>query len=327
MSLEKELKVAVRAVAKASALCEKVQKTLCDDETVAKKDRSPVTIADFGSQALVIADIRNSFPHDPIVGEEDAAILRENAELRGKVHNLVSEQNGEMNAENMLDNIDYGAADTNFRERYWTLDPIDGTKGFLRGDQYAIALALVENGQVVLGVLGCPNLPLDDKNPQAGQGCLLYAIKDEGAFQKPLHGGDAKHIFVNGTSEPQNAWFCESVEKGHSKHDVHERIGELLGISKPPYRIDSQCKYAVVARGGVPIYLRLARGQEYKEKIWDHAAGSFIVKEAGGEVTDFSNNELDFSIGRTLDKNTGILATNGLLHKNVLEAIRKALAD
>ena len=327
MAFEKELAVAMRAVAKASALCEKVQTTLCDDETVAKQDRSPVTIADFGSQALVIGDIRKSFPHDAVVGEEDAAILRENAELRKKVHHLVSEQNEEMDAETMLDDIDYGAADTDFSKRYWTLDPIDGTKGFLRGDQYAIALALVENGQVVLGVLGCPNLPLDDNNPKEGQGCLLYAIKDEGAFQKPLKGGDAKQVFVNKISETKNAWFCESVEKGHSKHDVHERIGELLGITKPPYRIDSQCKYAVVARGGVPIYLRLARGQEYKEKIWDHAAGSFIVKEAGGRVTDFGNNELDFSLGRTLDKNIGILATNGLLHDSVLTAIKKALAD
>ena len=327
MAFEKELAVAMHAVAKASALCEKVQNTLCDDETVAKKDRSPVTIADFGSQALIINDIRKSFPQDAVVGEEDAAILRQNVELWKKVHHLVSEQNEEMDAETMLDDIDYGAVDADFSKRYWTLDPIDGTKGFLRGDQYAIALALVENGEVVLGVLGCPNLPLEDDNPDAGQGCILYAVKNQGAFQKALASEETKQIAVNPISEIKNAWFCESVEKGHSKHDVHKRIGELLGITRPPYRIDSQCKYAVVARGGVPIYLRLARGEEYKEKIWDHAAGSFIVKEAGGQVTDFSNNELDFSLGRTLDKNTGILATNGLLHDDVLSAIEKALAD
>ncbi len=327
MAFERELTVAISAVTKASALCEKVQNTLCDDETVAKEDRSPVTIADFGSQALVIGDIRRSFPEDAVVGEEDAAILRENAELEEKVHHLVSEQNEEIDAETMLNNIDFGAADTDFSKRYWTLDPIDGTKGFLRGDQYAIALALVENGQVVLGVLGCPNLPLEDDNPDAGQGCILYAVKDEGAFQKALASEETKQITVNPISEVKNAWFCESVEKGHSKHDVHKRIGELLGITRSPYRIDSQCKYAVIARGGVPIYLRLARGKEYKEKIWDHAAGAFIVQEAGGQVTDFSNNELDFSLGRTLDKNTGILATNGLLHNNVLSAIKKALAD
>ena len=47
----------------------------------------------------------------------------------------------------------------NIAPRYWTLDPIDGTKGFIRGDQYAIALALIEQGQVKVGVLGCPSLP------------------------------------------------------------------------------------------------------------------------------------------------------------------------
>jgi 3'(2'), 5'-bisphosphate nucleotidase len=56
-------------------------------------------------------------------------------------------------------------------DRYWTLDPIDGTKGFLRGDQYAIALALVEHGEVVLGVLGCPNLP----NPDGSRGAIFAA--------------------------------------------------------------------------------------------------------------------------------------------------------
>jgi 3'(2'), 5'-bisphosphate nucleotidase len=55
-------------------------------------------------------------------------------------------------------------------ERYWVMDPVDGTKGFLRGDQYAVALALVERGEVVLGVLGCPNLgPADDPAATAGQ--------------------------------------------------------------------------------------------------------------------------------------------------------------
>jgi len=61
----------------------------------------------------------------------------------------------------VLDWIGAGAADVTADE-YWTLDPIDGTKGFLRGDQYAVALDLVEAGEVVAGVLGGPNLPNDD---------------------------------------------------------------------------------------------------------------------------------------------------------------------
>ena len=53
--------------------------------------------------------------------------------------------------------IDHGGA-VHYRERFWTLDPIDGTKGFLRGEQYAVALALIEGGEVVVAALACPNL-------------------------------------------------------------------------------------------------------------------------------------------------------------------------
>lgn len=327
MLFEKELKVAINAVSLASELCQNVQHTLCKNETVAKNDRSPVTIADFGSQALVISEIQKTFPNDPIVGEEEAGVLRSDNSMRSKVFNLVKKYNPDVTENIMLDAIDFGARAINFKKRYWTLDPIDGTKGFLRGDQYAIALALIENGKLVLGVLGCPNLPVDDKNPAGEKGCLLYAASGQGAFQKSFAGESAQQIFTNDISDPSLAWFCESVEKGHSSHDVQSQIGEELGITKGPYRIDSQCKYAVVARGGVPIYIRLARGNDYKEKIWDHAAGAFIVQEAGGKVTDFNNKSLNFSSSRFLKGNWGILATNGLLHDKVLQAIQKVIGE
>lgn len=327
MALEKELEIALQAVTKASVLCARVQHTLCDEETIAKKDRSPVTIADFGSQALIIYDILSAFPGDSIVGEEEAGELRQDHDLCRRVLSLVQEVNPAMDRESMLNAIDAGVKEPDYSGRYWTLDPIDGTKGFLRGEQYAIALALVEQGRVVLGVLGCPNLPLQDDKPEGEKGCLLYAVKDNGAFQKSLNGGAVERIMVNSISDPAQAWFCESVEKGHSSHDVQQQIADELGIAREPYRIDSQCKYAVVARGGVPIYIRLARGTDYQEKIWDHAAGSFIVQEAGGQVSDFRNQPLNLSSGRTLAGNRGILATNGLLHPHVLKAINKVIGS
>jgi len=96
-------------------------------------------------------------------------------------------------------------------------------------------------------------------------------------------------------------------------------------VTAPPLRIDSQCKYGVVARGDVSIYLRLPPRATYEDKIWDHAAGSIVLKEAGGEVTDVYGRPLDFSLGRTLRKTVGILATNGKLHTRVLAAVRQAL--
>jgi 3'(2'), 5'-bisphosphate nucleotidase len=91
--------------------------------------------------------------------------------------------------------------------------------------------------------------------------------------------------------------------------------------------MDSQCKYAAVARGDVSIYLRLPKDKSYQEKIWDHAAGSLIVSEAGGRVTDIHGRSLDFSKGRGLQNNEGVVATNGKLHEKILNAIANPKAQ
>jgi len=117
------------------------------------------------------------------------------------------------------------------------------------------------------------------------------------------------------------ARFCESLESGHSSQDAHARIAQHLGVTAEPYRMDSQCKYGIVARGEASIYLRL---MSYKSFIWDQAAGAIIVEEAGGKVTDMHGKPLDFSHGRRLSQNSGVVATNGILHEQVLAAIQKS---
>ncbi len=325
MVYEKELRLAIRSVKKAAELCRNVQNTLVNVEAIEKEDRSPVTIADLGTQAVINSNILQGFPGDPVVAEEEAGLLRENSTLREKVFRLVSDAEPGVNEKQMLDSIDYGAGKADFRNRYWTLDPIDGTKGFLRGQQYAIALALIEDGQVVLGALGCPNLMVQEGAPDKGKGCLFFAVKGQGTRMIALDNDIQSDVTVDGFSDPARARFCESVEKAHASHETHARISAMMGIQLPPYRIDSQCKYAAVARGDASVYLRLPRSREYREKIWDHAAGVIVVREAGGKVTDFSGKPLDFSLGRKLSANVGILATNGSLHQTALDAIKEVV--
>ncbi len=88
--------------------------------------------------------------------------------------------------------------------------------------------------------------------------------------------------------------------------------------------MDSQAKYAVLAAGEGDVLLRLISPSrpDYREKIWDQAAGSIVIEEAGGRITDLDGKPLDFSHGRTLAKNRGILATNGHLHDAVLARLR-----
>src|SRR5690606_16657165 len=117
-----------------------------------------------------------------------------------------------------------------------------------------------------------------------------------------------------------DARVCESVEAGHSDHDQSARIVDRLGIAAEPYRIDSQCKYAAVARGDASIYLRLPTRADYREKIWDHAAGMFVVQQAGGRVTDVTGAPLDFAHGRRLEQNRGVVATDGAFHDEIVDA-------
>ena len=326
MSYELERHVAVQAVLAASRLCRSVQANLVTADSLAKKDRSPVTVADFGAQA-VVATLLGRALDDPIVGEEAADALRtaEGADLRDRVVQHVHTELPELDTDGILDAIDRCNHGGGARGRHWALDPIDGTKGFLRGDQYAVALGLIEDGEVVLGVLGCPNLPLDLSDPDGPRGCLFIAVKGEGAFTRGVDDDVERPIHVSSLTSIREASFVESVESGHSSHGHSAQIANLLGVEAPPVRIDSQCTSAAVARGDAAIYLRLPTRADYEEKIWDHAAGWRVVTEAGGRVTDVRGRDLDFSIGRTLRDNKGVVATNGAVHDRVIGAVREVL--
>jgi 3'(2'), 5'-bisphosphate nucleotidase len=329
--MSKELDIAVEAVRAAAIVCRKVQANLVSADTLEKKDKSPVTVADFASQAVICRALGAAFPDLPVVGEEDSKELRsqESASLRRSVAEHVGMViDSSASEDEVLDWIDRGGwtPDGN-TERYWTLDPIDGTKGFLRGEQYAIALGLIENGRVVLGVLGCPNLPVEDGSGE--QGVLMTAERGGGAKLVRLDSADptGETIMVSDVARASDARFCESVESGHSDQGASAQIAAALGITQEPYRIDSQCKYAAVARGDASIYLRLPTRKDYREKIWDHAGGSIVVEEAGGTVTDVFGRPLDFSRGRALEANQGIIATNGHFHAEVVEAVGPALTN
>lgn len=312
-----EKEVAINAVLKAAQLCQEVQSDMVQTDAIKKADRSPVTVADFGSQALICGALGDAFPKDCIVAEEDSEALKENPRLRTRVTDYVN-RFADASPNQVCEWIDRGRGEVG--KRFWTLDPIDGTKGFLRRNQYAIALALIVDGEVRFGLIACPNLPQEWDKPAAGQGCLLVAAQGEGAFMYALDGTLLKQIRVAETPFR----FADSFESTHSDHGAHVRITQELGITAPPIQIDSQAKYGLVARGETSIYIRLPnpRTPHYRECIWDHAAGIVMVEEAGGAVTDMHGQSLDLLQGRRMTSNSGIVATNGTLHDSVLEIIR-----
>ncbi len=313
----RELQAAVEAVRQAVRLCRAVQAEMVSGEPLAKADRSPVTVADFGSQALVARWLARTFPADPLVAEEDSADLRRQAGYLQKVTAFVRRFAAEATETAVCGWIDRGRGPTG--NRFWTLDPIDGTKGFLRGEQYAVALALVVDGQPQVAVLACPALPVAP--PGQEKGVLFAAVRGQGAVAGPLDGGPLHPIRANRTASGHR--LVESVESRHGDHARQEAVAAAVGVNLPPLRMDSQAKYGVVARGEASLYLRLPSPStpDYREKIWDHAAGSLIVQEAGGTVTDMDGRPLDFGQGRTLARNRGVVVTRGGLHQAVLDAL------
>ncbi|RCI10229.1 hypothetical protein L249_8633 [Ophiocordyceps polyrhachis-furcata BCC 54312] len=349
----RELQVAQQAVERAALLTSRVFKEAAKG-TVSKEDASPVTVGDFGAQAIIISCLRCSFPEDEIVAEEEASLLRGNGRLRDVVWRLVDEADADVedssriaDADAMVGLLDRGRSQGGASGRFWAIDPIDGTKGFLRGGQYAVCLALVVDGDVKVGVLACPNLPVDDdarltdlSDPSSSssssssstttqRGVLFSAILGKGATSRPLKstGGDAtpRPIAMRPIRDLTRATFCESVEAGHSAHGDQAAIARRLGITEPSVRLDSQAKYGSIARGAGDIYLRLPVKASYQEKIWDHAAGDLIVREAGGHVSDIYGKRLDFSVGRTLANNKGVVASPAAIHPEVLKAVQHVL--
>ncbi len=323
-----ELSVALQAVRDAAAICRTVQAEISPD-ALEKKDRSPVTIADFASQAAVCRAIGDAFPDDPIIAEEDSQFLRdpENHSFLTKVQEAVSGRLGECDADQVCSWVDRGGANE-YSSRFWTLDPIDGTKGFLRKEQYAVSLALIVDGVIQVGVLGCPNLPITADGEDVG-GSLFSAVRGQGGEVRALEPEDsaAQPVRVSATSDAASARLCESVESGHSSHSDSAQIASKLNISHDPVRLDSQAKYAVVARGEADVYLRLPTRKNYRERIWDHAGGVILVEEAGGHVTDVDGKPLEFTHGRALEANRGVIVTNANLHERVLSVVQEVLGS
>lgn len=352
--LTREQEAAVKAVRLASHLCDHVQSQLKDAEKVEKDDSSPVTVADYGAQALTSWSLLRSLPdlEFKMIAEEDSDDLKapEGAAMLRRITDLVNHTLSEceedaplLTPDDVIDLIDAGRSDGGPSGRYWVLDPIDGTRGFVSMRQYAVCLGLLVDGEIGLGVLGCPNLPqwsvsdVDcneagacDPYDEVGIGCCFAAHRGRGAFAGPLfntEGLPSIPVHCNDLLAPEEVRFMESVEAKHSNHHLSAAVAEEIGLELPSLRIDSQAKYGALSRGDASIFMRFPP-DTYREKIWDHVAGVIVLEEAGGVVTDALGNPLDFSQGRYLPYlNGGLIAATPSMHRAIIAALKKIRDD
>ncbi len=308
----------LHAVRQSAALCQRVQQTHLDRSE--KAGHEPVTIADYGSQAILCRAISRAFPDDAVLAEEHGSqFLEVVAEpQREQITRMVSEVLGETVSEaDIVGWLDYGQGRQ--ARCTWVIDPIDGTQGFLARRRYAIAVGLLENGQPVGAVLGSPAYPTAD-----GRGLLFYALDGE-ACAESLSGGTARRIRVSDRTEVR---VVESVEVLHSDPALTARVLAAAGLAEAQvFEVDSMDKYAMVACGDAELYLRIPAVRGYRHKAWDHAAGTALVQAAGGVVTDLNGAPLDFSHGAILVNNQGMVVSNRRIHERVLWGIEKVMGE
>lgn len=322
--------VARAAVLDAVIVCREAVRRRAELGRLDKDDASPVTVADFAAQAVIVRRLGALGP-TRILGEESAAVLRrpEHAVLRDAVVEAVLPVWPDARAEAVLDAVDGASGPADPHGGYWAVDPIDGTRGFVRGGQYAVCLAWIAEASPQVAVMGCPNLPRGlDALAAAGELAVdlegtLFVAEAGAAMQwgPAVPGAALRTVGAVPSERPSPIVVTHSVESRHSRLDDMARLLERLGAPIVIRPADSQAKYGMVARGQAHVYLRVPRERDREEQVWDHAPGWLVATTAGMRVTDLRGDPFDFSCGATLARNYGVVCAPPSLHGALLEAI------
>ncbi|MCY4047124.1 MAG: hypothetical protein OXF42_03315 [Candidatus Dadabacteria bacterium] len=300
MSFEKDISAILPAVARAVELARRAQKSGLAEKTT-KSDGTAVTAADYAAQFILTKAIEEHFPGDAVVAEETA----ENTGAADAALKLL----GNTGRDDFVETLGRGGGGGG--GRFWTVDPIDGTAGFVDGAHFCVAVALIVEGEAAAGALGCPGL-----------GFIMSAARGGGVRKKPV-AGEKTDLLIKQGGSGRGPVLCESAR---AREQAYADTGEIMrraGGRGRSVRMDGQGKYALIAEGRADVYIRVPNRRR-RESVWDHAAGTAIAEAAGARVADFDGDALDFGAGRTLPKNRGIVAARGGVFEKVLRAIKDA---
>ncbi|PTL79727.1 inositol monophosphatase family protein [Vitiosangium sp. GDMCC 1.1324] len=310
----RELQPILDAVRLACELCRRVQASRAG--VTRKSDESPVTLADYGAQALLCRSLLRHFPEDAVIAEEGAEdFLTLPQEERAHVVRLVGQLLGEQVVEE--DFVRWLAHGRDVRaDRTWVIDPIDGTEGFIHKRSYAVCVGSLVEGQPVDGIIGAPVSPLDE-------GGTLFYTDGGGAWAEPLGEGAPRSLHVSDREDPASIRVVESYLMGRRSREIADRVYAAAGIdARRTKRYDGMLKYALVAAGAADLFIRGPRDiRKNPHKIWDHVAGAALVLAAGGQVTRLDGHAVDFTPGPALRGTLGLIASNGRIHMHIVEAM------
>lgn len=300
-----ELQPIIEAVQLAGQLCQRVQRDFLSENI---KGGEPVTIADYGAQALIGRALQQAFPDDAVIAEEHAEqfVSIVPADQRRQICDLLQDTlQTRLQEDDLLNWLDQGQGRT--AQRTWVIDPVDGTESFLDGTSYSICVGVLEDWQPRGAVLGCPH-----------EGAVYHCWQGQAPQQIRLDSGLVQAMAVS--SRTADIRIIESPSSHHVDHHLQLQIYQALGRHQLS-QVHAQVKYALIADGSADVYVRIAKNRQYRAKIWDHAAGVALVLAAGGQVTDEHGTPLDFSQGPEFPPTFAIVVSNGAVHAQVLNAL------
>lgn len=233
-----------------------------DLEVSSKPDMTPVSDADLATEEALREKLSTARPADAILGEEFGG----DVELSG---------------------------------RQWIIDPIDGTKNFVRGvPVWATLIALLDNGRPVAGVVSAPALAR-----------RWWAAEGAGAW-RTFNGASPRKLQVSSVSKLDDASISFSSLSGWEERKLREQFVELSDDVWRLRGFGDFFSYCLVAEGAVDI------AAEPEVSLWDLAPLSILVTEAGGRFTSLAG--VDGPHGGDA------IATNGLLHQEVLDRFKQS---
>ncbi|MDN3700520.1 3'(2'),5'-bisphosphate nucleotidase CysQ [Vibrio artabrorum] len=221
-----------------------------DYEAFTKSDDTPVTTADFAAHKLISKRLCELTPDIPVLSEEAADIgLEQRAQW----------------------------------DRYWLVDPLDGTQEFIaRSGDFATIIALIEHNKPVMGVVYAPT-----------SGVSYYAYRGKGAWKIPDL-NDRVKIKTHRHEQP-NQSIAMAISRRQDINHITSRMSSAWNYDLVPLG-SAALKACLVAEGAVDCYLRLGPTGE-----WDTAATQCIVEEAGGRILSTQLEPLSYNERETLE--------------------------
>jgi len=301
--------------------------------STAKSDGSPVTAADMVVQLLVLHGLRERIGAVRVIAEETPASLGDDSAAWSLVVQALEECApwsglAPVTAEEAKRRLLWGRDDSSDAP-YWSLDPIDGTSGWVAGRAYATCLGFIENDRCLAGGIAMSPPPREwNTLPSLADGLFLTATLGAGCHLRSAAGPDlgrVVHRVRRGPCASPPVWLC-SV-RGGSRTERGRRVLDRALPDTKHVPIDSQCKYGLVALGHGDLAFRVAKPGSAPEQAWDHAAGMLVASESGAATSDIFGVAPHFGADGVMRGTTGTLACAGEHHAAIVAAIAQELAE